>query len=95
MQSKVSEILDKHRGGFTERLATVKSGKVTLHIDPKVRPKFYKARTLPFSLKDKVEEKLHRLKSLGIITPVKHSQWAAPIVPVVKQNTTVRLYCNY
>ena len=95
MSDRVSEILHKHKSIFTEGLGTLKSGKVTLHIDPQVKPKFYKARTLPFSLKDKVEEELHRLQSLGIITPVKHSQWAAPIVPVVKQNGTIRLCGDY
>ena len=95
MLDMVSEILDKHKSIFTEGLGIFKSGKVTLHIDPQVKPKFYKARTLPFSPKDKVEEELHRLESLGIITPIKHSQWAAPIVPVVKQNDTIRLCGDY
>ena len=95
MLDMVSEILDKHKSIFTEGLGIFKSGKVTLHIDPQVKPKFYKARTLPFSPKDKVEEELHRLQSLGIITPIKHSQWAAPIVPVVKQNDTIRLCGDY
>ena len=92
---KLSEILYKHENIFTEGLGTFTGGKVTLHIDPQVKPKFFKACTLPFSLKDKVEEKLNRLESLGIITPVKHSKWAAPVVPVLKQNGTIRLCGDY
>ena len=92
---KLSEILYKHENVFTEGLGTFAGGKVTLHIDPQVKPKFFKARTLPFSLKDKVEEELNRLESLGIITPVKHSKWAAPVVPVLKQNGTIRLCGDY
>ena len=46
-------------------------------------------------MKDKVEEGLHRLESLGIITPVKHSKWAAPVVPVLKHNGSIRLCGNY
>ena len=64
-------------------------------MEPQVKPKFFKARPLPFSLKDKVEEELQRLESLGIITPVKHSKWAAPVVPVLKQNGTIRLCGDY
>ena len=32
---------------------------------------------------------------MGIITPVKHSNWAAPVVPVLKQNGTIRLCGDY
>ena len=38
-----------------------------------------------------MEKELDRLQSLGIITPVQQSEWAAPIVPVPKQDGTVRL----
>ena len=67
----------------------------TLHVDPQVKPKFFKARTLPFSIKDKVEEGLNKLESLGIITPVKNSQRAAPVVQVLKHNDTIRLCADY
>ena len=87
--------LDRHKSVFAEGLGTFKGGKVTLHVEPQVKPKFFKARPLPFSLKDKVEEELQRLESLGIITLVKHSNWAAPVVPVLKQNGTIRLCGDY
>ena len=95
MPNKLSEILDRHKSVFAEGLGIFKGGKVTLHVEPQVKPKFFKARPLPFSLKDKVEEELQRLESLGIITPVKHSNWAAPVVPVLKQNGTIRLCGDY
>ena len=93
--NKLSEILSKHESVFNEGLGTFTGGKVTLHVDPQVKPKFFKARTLPISLKDKVEEELHRLEHLGIITPIKHSQWAAPVVPVLKHNGSIRLCGDY
>ena len=93
--NKLSEILHKYDSVFTEGLGTFTGGKITLHIDPQVKPKFFKARTLPLSIKEKVEEELNRLKSLGIITPVKHSLWAAPVVPVLKHNGAIRLCSDY
>ena len=60
-----------------------------------MKPKFCKPRTVPFALKDKVEKELDRLESLKIISPVQHSKWAAPIVPVVKKNGMVRLCGDY
>ncbi len=69
----------------------MKDVKVTLQVVPKVKPKFLKPRTVPFLLRDKVEKELDRLEQLGIISPVQHSQWAAPIVPVSKRDGTLRI----
>ena len=38
----------------------------------------------------KVEAELARLQSMGVISAVESSQWAAPIVPVVKKGTNMR-----
>ena len=95
VSNKLSAILQKYSVVFTEGLGTFTGEKVTLHVDPQTKPKFFKARTLPYSLKEKVETELERLQSLGIITPVKHSNWAAPVVPVLKQNSTIRLCGDY
>ena len=58
---------------------------------PSAKTRFLKPRTVPYILKQKVKDKLLRLESLGIISPVKTSKWAAPIVPVVKKNGSVRV----
>lgn len=42
-----------------------------------------------------MDAELDRLEKAGIITPVKHSEWAAPIVPVVKTDKTIRLCGDY
>ena len=42
-----------------------------------------------------MELELQRLEDQGIISPVTHSNWAARIVPVVKQNGNVRIYGDY
>ena len=38
---------------------------------------------------------LDSLVEQGIISPVKFSSWAAPVVPVMKQDATVRLCGDY
>ena len=42
-----------------------------------------------------METELQRLESLGIISPVKFSKWAVPIVPVLKKNGTVHICGDY
>ena len=42
-----------------------------------------------------MEVELENLESMGIISPVESSRWAAPIVPVLKQNGAVRICGDY
>ena len=77
------EILDKHSAIFEEKLGCLKGTEVKLNVDSDATPKFFKARSVPLALKGKVEAELDKLESMGIISPVKFSKWAAPIVPVL------------
>ncbi|XP_078077470.1 cadherin-related family member 3-like [Mustelus asterias] len=47
-------------------------------------PRFFQARPVPDALNQKVDVELKRLEGLGIIKPVQFSEWASPIVPVLK-----------
>ncbi|XP_065094589.1 uncharacterized protein K02A2.6-like [Ochlerotatus camptorhynchus] len=42
-----------------------------------------------------VDDELDRLETAGIITPVKHSDWAAPIVVVRKASGAIRICGDY
>ncbi|CAG9133042.1 unnamed protein product [Plutella xylostella] len=64
---------------------------IQLHLKENARPRFFKPRTVPFALKDKVEQELQRLGELGILIPVDHAQYATPIVPVLKENGKVKI----
>ena len=48
-----------------------------------------------YALKGKVKQELERLESTGIISPVEFADWAAPIVPMVKTNGTIRICGDY
>ena len=95
-QNKLDQVLNKHSqvfkdglGNLKDELGNLKDVKVKLANDPTVTPKFHKARSLPFASKEKVKLELKRLEEQGIISPVTHSDWTAPIVPVMKQNYNV------
>ena len=72
--------MNSHALVFSEELGCYNGPPVKLKVNDNAKPKFYKARSAPFSLKSKVEAELDSLQSKGIISPVKHSAWAAPIV---------------
>lgn len=60
-----------------------------LHLD------FFKPRSVPYAMKYKVEKELERLQQLGVIESIQFSNWAAPIVPVLKEDGTVRICGDY
>ena len=49
------------------------------------------SRSLPYSVKPKVEVELERLQQLEILELMSWSDWATPIVPVIKKNGSIRL----
>jgi len=59
------------------------------------KPNFFRARPLPFGMRDAVKANLDYLEKDGIIKKVESSEWATPIVTVMKKNGQVRLCGDY
>ena len=55
------------------------TAKVRVRADTK--PKFNKARPVPYTLKPAIETELDKLVEQGVLKPV-HSEWAAPCITV-------------
>ena len=91
----LQELLDTHREVFEEKLGKVKGTTAKIHVEPDATPRFFKARSVPFAMQQKVEKELERLQEQGIIEPVQFSDWAAPIVPVLKPDGSVRICGDY
>ena len=88
-------VLARHPTVFEESLGLVQGTTAKIHVDPTAQPKFFKARPVPYALRDKVDKELDHLVKEGVIQPVTHSDWAAPVVPVVKRDGSVRLCGDY
>ena len=54
------------------------------------KPIFVKARPVPYA-----EQELERLQGLGVIVLLESSEWAAPVVPVVKSDGSVHICGNF
>ena len=84
-ESPLEGLIEKYSEVFEEGLWTFKGPKVTIHVDPEARPKFLKARPVPYAMTRKIEVELKRLQDEGTIEPVQFSEWAAPIVPETRR----------
>ena len=80
---------------FKDELGKLQRTTVKLHIDPKSVPKFCKAQPISFALKKKVESELQRLETEDVISPVCFSDWATPIIPVVKGDRSISICGDY
>ncbi|KAL6455440.1 hypothetical protein MHYP_G00004880 [Metynnis hypsauchen] len=87
----LSEVLDRHSEVFKDELGMMRGIKATLDIKPDSKPKFLKARTVPYAIKRKVEAALEDLVKSGVLEAVSISEWATPIVPVLKRDGAVRI----
>ena len=91
----VQELLGRHEDLFKDELGLLKGCAVTIRVKASAKPSFYKPRTVPFALRGRVEQELDRLERMGVIEAVTFSEWAAPIVPIVKQDGSIRICGDY
>ena len=64
-------------------------------MDTAAQPRFCKPCTVPYALKEKVDQEQERLKRAGVIEHVQFADWAAPIVPVVKRDGSIRICSDF
>ena len=80
----MNNILEKYKGVFDNSLGHVKGYKAKILVDSNAIPKYMKARSIPYYYREKIVKKQNRLVEDGILEPVEHSDWASPIVAVLK-----------
>ena len=91
----LQSVLEKNKEVFDDKLGRVNTAEVHLHLKPDATPHFYRPRPVPYSMREKIETELQRMEAQGVIEPVLSSDWAAPIVPVIKTDGTVRICGDY
>ena len=92
--SSLQATLQKHGAVFKEGLGTLKGFKAKILVEDGATPRFSKARTVPYSLKEMVDKELDRLVAEGTLEPTQFSDWASPIVPVLKADKSSIRICG-
>ena len=85
--TSVNEVLDKYKAVFEPGLGTVTGFKAKIIVDSDATPKYCKACSVcPLFLPEEGRKELDKLVEEGMLEPVKHAEWATPIVIVLKHN---------
>jgi len=69
--------------------------KATLTLKQNATPVYRRARPVPYASVPIVEQELDHLLNLGVIKPVRHADWAAPVMVVKKSDGSARLCIDY
>ena len=78
-----------------EELGKLQGTAAKIYVENNATPRFKKAHPVSFAICQKVEQELDRLQAPGIIQPVQFSDWASPIVQVMKPDGSVRICGDY
>ena len=76
-------------------MGTIAPFRAKLSVKKDARHKFFKPCSVPFALRERVEHELDRLETNDVLQKTPHSEWAAPIVAVPKQEGCLRLCGDY
>ncbi|XP_075527114.1 uncharacterized protein LOC142559399 [Dermacentor variabilis] len=79
----VQVLLEEFSDVFRPELGLIKVPPARLPLRDDAVPRFCKARPVQYVLRSKVEAEIDRLVENGILAPVAHSEWEAPVVAVV------------
>ena len=91
----VLDIIQRYPDVFKDKLGKLRNYIASLRVDPNTKLIFCKASHMPYALWEKVEKEQDKLESLGIIEPIQYSEWASPIVAVLKTDQSIRLCRDY
>ena len=95
VDSRVAALQEQYQEVFSESLGTITPFQAKLSVMPEAQPKFFKPRSVPYALRERVESELDRLEQDGVLEKTHYSDWASPVVAVPKPDGRIRLCGDY
>ena len=87
----IDELKGRYQELFSDTVGKMTGVKAKIELKSDAKPKFLRARPVPLNIKELVNMDIERLVKHEIISPVKYSEWATPIVPVEKSDGSIRI----
>ena len=81
-EEELQKFISKYPSVFSDELGSMKGIAAELKLKSGARPKFCRPRPVLYALREAVERKLDTLEAQGVISKVKYSDWAAPLVAI-------------
>ena len=93
----LSKLLSRYEEVFEGELSTLQGYQATLELRPAAKPVFCRARSVPYALRGAIEQTLDRMEQEGILEQeqITQSEWATPILPVLKGYGSVGLFSDF
>ena len=91
----LQDVLDQYSDMFKDGMGTLQGITVKIHIQQGARPRFFAPGQFRMHFERKVTAELERLCKADVIEPVQFSDWAAPIVPGLKNDGSIRICGDY
>ncbi|PFX16881.1 Uncharacterized protein K02A2.6 [Stylophora pistillata] len=88
---KLEDVVQQYPKLFDGKLGTITGFTAQLKVKENATRRYLKSRPMTYALREKVEKELKRLVKEGVLKKVESSDWATPIVPVLKPDGTVRI----
>lgn len=90
-KGRLDTLVHKYEKIFKPNLDCIKNREARLTLKEGAQPVYLKHRTVPFKLLPLVDKELQDLEAAGILVKVNTSEWATPIVPVLKKEGKIRI----
>lgn len=89
LKKEFSQVFEQRIGCLPEKYT------VSLKLRADAKPTFHKARTVPYALRDRVENELKALEREGAIERSENNDWGSPAVLIEKPNGQIRICSDY
>lgn len=87
----VAQLCEEFQDLFSPGVGCAKEFQASLTLRPRASPRYCKARPVPLALQPLVAQELDRLQQDGVISPIRFSQWATPVVILHKPSGKLRI----
>ncbi|XP_031332739.1 uncharacterized protein K02A2.6-like [Photinus pyralis] len=94
-ESVLKKLLGKYSVLFDKQIGEMKGEPVSINLKANANIPFFRARPVPFAIKKLVEDEIDNLVREGVLEKIDYSDYATPIVPVVKSGNKIRLCADF
>lgn len=95
VKNVLDKMLDRYKEVCSGGLGRYTGGCATLRVREGAAPVYYRARPVPYALRERVDTELDAMLRDGVIEPVDCSDWATPLVLVSKSDGGLRICADF